>query len=55
MAARTSPRVVLALLALDEASRAAIPAMRAAFARQACWRQIPAAANLAAYDNLCRE
>jgi len=54
-AARTSPRVVLAMLALDDASRAAIPAMRAAFAQQECWREHPALANLAAYENLCRE
>jgi len=54
-AAHPYPAVILALLPLDEASRAVLPTMRAAFAGQECWRELPAAANLAAYDNLCRE
>lgn len=46
-------RAVLALLAQDEASRATIAAMQAAFARQPCWRPVPSGPNVLAYDRIC--
>jgi Dolichyl-phosphate-mannose-protein mannosyltransferase len=54
--ARIAParRVVLALLAQDDASRAALPAMRAALSGP-CWRRIADGFNLAAYDKVCDE
>lgn len=52
-AVRPWPRVVLALLELDGQSRAASAVMRAAFARQECWRERPAAVNLAVYERVC--
>ena len=49
------PRVVVALLAVDAASRAAMPAMRAAFRGDGCWRELPAAVNLRVMERLCAE
>ena len=45
-------RVVLALLAEDDASRATLPAMRAAFAGP-CWRPIADGFNVVAFDRIC--
>ena len=48
-------RVVLALLGQDDASRATIPIMRAAFAHQPCWRLAASGAKVEAYDRICGE
>lgn len=48
-------RVVLALLGQDDASRATVRAMQAAFARQACWRRAASGFNVIAYDRICGE
>jgi Dolichyl-phosphate-mannose-protein mannosyltransferase len=45
-------RVVLALLAQDDTSRATLPAMRAAFAGP-CWRQVADGFNVVAFDRIC--
>ena len=45
-------RVVLALLAQDDASRATLPAMRAAVSGP-CWRRIADGFNVAAFDRIC--
>ena len=45
-------RVVLALLAQDDASRATLPAMRAAVAGP-CWRRIADGFNVVAFDRIC--
>jgi len=45
-------RVVLALLAQDDASRATLPAMRAAVAGP-CWRRIAGGFNVVAFDRIC--
>jgi hypothetical protein len=45
-------RVVLALLAQDDASRATFPAMRAAVAGP-CWRRIGDGFNVVAFDRVC--
>ncbi len=47
-------RVVLAMLAQDAASRAALPVMRAALA-DPCWRQVAAGVNVLAFDRVCPE
>ena len=46
------PRVVLALLAQDAASRATLPAMREAFA-DPCWRQAGEGFNALAFERIC--
>ena len=48
-------RVVLALIGQDEASRATVQAMQAAFAHQPCWRRAASGVNVAAYDRICGE
>ena len=48
-------RVVLALLGQDDASRATVLAMQAAFARQPCWRWAASGFNVVAYDRICGE
>ncbi len=48
------PRVVLALLGQDAASRATLPNMRQAFA-DPCWRAAGAAFNVLAFDRVCGE
>ena len=48
------PRVVLALLGQDEASRATLPVMRQAFA-DPCWRAVGQAFNVQAFDRTCGE
>ncbi len=45
-------RVVLALLAQDDASRATLPAMRAAVSGP-CWRRIADGFNVVAFDRIC--
>ena len=45
-------RVVIASLAQDDASRATLPAMRAALAGP-CWRRIADGSNVAAFDRIC--
>ena len=50
--ARGEGRVVLAPLALDAGGRAALPAMRAAFAGP-CWRPAEQGALTAAFDRVC--
>ena len=45
-------RVVLALLAQDADSRAALPHMLAAFAGP-CWRRVAERSNLAAFARVC--
>jgi hypothetical protein len=45
-------RVVIAPLAQDDASRATLPAMRAALAGP-CWRRIADGSNVAAFDRIC--
>jgi hypothetical protein len=45
-------RVALALLAQDDASRATLPAMRAAVSGP-CWRRIADGFNVAAFDRIC--
>jgi len=47
-------RVVLALLAQDDDSRATIPTLRAAFATP-CWRRIGEGFNVIAFDRVCDE
>jgi hypothetical protein len=47
-----SRRVVLALLAQDAASRATLPAMRAAVANP-CWRRIGDGFNVATFERIC--
>jgi hypothetical protein len=47
-------RVVLAGLAQDDASRAAMPVMRAALASP-CWRIVAEGSNVAAYERVCPE
>lgn len=49
------PIIVLALLELDEQSRATAALLRETFARQQCWRELPRQTNLRAYENTCRE
>jgi 4-amino-4-deoxy-L-arabinose transferase-like glycosyltransferase len=46
------PRVVLALIDVDADSRAALPAMRAAFANP-CWRTAGSGFNVIAFDRVC--
>ena len=48
-------RVVLALLAQDNDSRATVIAMQAAFAHQPCWRFAASGFNVLAYDRICGE
>ncbi len=48
------PRVVLALLGQDAASRATLPLMRAAFA-DSCWRAAGDGFNVLAFDRVCAE
>ncbi len=48
-------RVVLALLGQDEASRATVQAMQAAFVQQPCWRWAASGFNVVAYDRICGE
>ena len=50
----TARRVVLALLAQDDDSRATIPVLRAAFAAP-CWRRIGDGFNVIAFDRVCDE
>ncbi len=45
-------RVVLALMAQDDASRATLPAMRAAVSGP-CWRRSADGFNVVAFDNIC--
>jgi hypothetical protein len=47
-----APRVVLALLAQDDASRAAIPVMLAAVSGP-CWRMVESRSIVAAFDHAC--
>lgn len=47
------PVIVLALLELDEHSRAAAAWMHAAFADQPCWREHATAPSLRVYENRC--
>ena len=46
------PRVVLALLSQDDASRAALPMMLAAFTPP-CWRQVATGFNVVVYNRIC--
>ena len=46
-------RVVLALLGLDQSSRATSAALAAAFTTNPCWRAAGDAPNLRAYDRIC--
>ncbi len=46
-------RVVLALLAQDDASRATVQSLRAAFAHQPCWRWAASGTVIIAYDRIC--
>ena len=46
-------RVVLALLAQDDASRATVQSLRAAFAHQPCWRWAASGSGVIAYDRIC--
>lgn len=46
------PRVVLALMGQDEASRMALPAMREAF-DEPCWRMAAHALDVVAFDRIC--
>jgi hypothetical protein len=48
-------RVVLALLAQDDDSRATAAEMQSAFARQPCWRFAASGFNVLAYDRICGE
>jgi hypothetical protein len=48
------PRVVLALLGQDAASRATLSVMRDAFA-DPCWRLADEGFNVLAFDRICRE
>jgi hypothetical protein len=50
----TTHRVVLALLAQDDASRATLPTLRATFAAP-CWRAAADGFNVAAFDSVCQE
>jgi hypothetical protein len=50
----TARRVVLALLAQDDDSRATIPMLRAAFATH-CWRRTGDGFNVIAFDRVCDE
>ncbi|HUB11930.1 MAG TPA: glycosyltransferase family 39 protein [Acetobacteraceae bacterium] len=50
----TTRRVVLALLAQDNASRATLPAMRAALDNP-CWRRLGDGFNVLAFDRVCDE
>jgi hypothetical protein len=47
-------RVVLALLAQDESSRATVPLLRETFAT-ACWHRAGQGFNVVAYDSVCEE
>jgi len=48
-------RVVLALLGQDDASRATVLSMQAAFTHQPCWRWAASGFNVIAYDRICGE
>ncbi len=48
------PLIVLALLELDDQSRAAAALMRTAFAHQPCWREHKVGVHLGAYENICQ-
>jgi hypothetical protein len=50
---RDARRVVLALIAVDAASRASTATMRASFAADACWRPAGRGSNVLAYDRIC--
>jgi hypothetical protein len=50
--AKVYPRVVLALIGVDDKSRAVLPVMRAAFANS-CWRQAGSGVNVVAFDRIC--
>lgn len=54
-AARAHPQAVLLLLEPDAESRATAAAMRTTFATNPCWRETASAANLRAYEHICRE